>query len=76
MIKKKVPDAGEVYMVYDARDRLVLTQDANLRNQGKWMYTVYENLFNRLKLLQVCGTIMVQGHFIIPRHTIQFLIQI
>jgi hypothetical protein len=28
---EKVPGAGEVYMVYDARDRLVLTQDANMR---------------------------------------------
>ncbi|MBL0267851.1 MAG: hypothetical protein IPP99_04030 [Chitinophagaceae bacterium] len=33
MIMKKVPGAGEVYMVYDARDRLVLTQDANMRQQ-------------------------------------------
>jgi len=47
MVMKKVPGAGEVWMVYDARDRLVLTQDANLRLQGKWMYTLYENDFNR-----------------------------
>ncbi|MBI5370933.1 MAG: hypothetical protein HZA79_02775 [Sphingobacteriales bacterium] len=47
MIIKKVPGAGEVWMVYDARDRLVLTQDANLRLQGKWMYTTYENDLNR-----------------------------
>ncbi|HEX4876743.1 MAG TPA: DUF6443 domain-containing protein, partial [Chitinophagaceae bacterium] len=44
MILKKVPGAGEVYMVYDARDRLVLTQDANMRQQGKWMLTKYDNL--------------------------------
>jgi RHS repeat-associated protein len=46
MIKKKVPGAGEVWMVYDARDRLVLTQDANLRNgtPKKWMYTLYDDL--------------------------------
>ncbi|MEQ1676219.1 MAG: DUF6443 domain-containing protein [Chitinophagaceae bacterium] len=46
MIKKKVPGAGEVWMVYDAKDRLVLTQDANLRTQQKWMYTTYD-AFNR-----------------------------
>ena len=46
MIRKKVPGAGEVWMVYDARDRLVMTQDANLRNQQKWMYTVYDNNLN------------------------------
>ncbi|HLG38195.1 MAG TPA: DUF6443 domain-containing protein, partial [Chitinophagaceae bacterium] len=47
MVMKKVPGAGEVWMVYDARDRLVLIQDANMRTQGKWMYTLYENDLNR-----------------------------
>ncbi len=44
MIIKNVPGAGEVWMVYDARDRLVLTQDANLRSTSpaKWMYTKYD----------------------------------
>ncbi|HYC28317.1 MAG TPA: hypothetical protein VEB42_05860, partial [Chitinophagaceae bacterium] len=44
MTVKKVPGAGEVYMVYDAQDRLVLTQDANLRAQNKWLYTTYDVL--------------------------------
>ncbi len=46
MIIKKVPGAGEVWMVYDTRNRLVLTQDANLRTGStpKWMYTLYDNL--------------------------------
>lgn len=44
MIKKKVPGAGEVWMVYDSRDRLVMTQDANLRAGQKWMYTTYDEL--------------------------------
>ncbi len=44
MIIKKVPGATEVYMVYDARDRLVMTQDANLRAINKWMITLYDNL--------------------------------
>jgi hypothetical protein len=42
MIIKKVPGAGEVWMVYDARDRLVMTQDANLRTQNLWTYTKYD----------------------------------
>jgi RHS repeat-associated protein len=42
MIIKKVPGAGEVWMVYDTRDRLVMVQDANLRTQNKWMYTQYD----------------------------------
>jgi len=44
MIRKKVPGAGEVYMVYDARDRLVLTQDANMRIKDKWLYTLYDQM--------------------------------
>ncbi len=41
---KKVPGAGEVWMIYDGRDRLVLTQDANLRVQNNWLYTKYDTL--------------------------------
>ncbi|MFZ2783945.1 MAG: DUF6443 domain-containing protein, partial [Sediminibacterium sp.] len=44
MIAKKVPGAGWVYMVYDRRDRLTYTQDANMRNQGKWIVSLYDNL--------------------------------
>jgi RHS repeat-associated protein len=44
MTMKKVPGAGEVYMVYDARDRLVMTQDANLRAANKWMVAKYDAL--------------------------------
>jgi len=43
MVLKKVPGAGEVWMVYDARDRLVLTQDAKMRTQG-WIYTLYDDM--------------------------------
>jgi RHS repeat-associated protein len=43
---KKIPGSGEIWMVYDARDRLVLTQDAKLRNdlQAKWLYIQYDEL--------------------------------
>jgi len=44
MIAKKVPGAGWVYMVYDARDRLVFTQDANMRGRSQWMTTLYDVL--------------------------------
>jgi Domain of unknown function (DUF6443) len=44
MVVKKVPGAGEVYMVYDAKDRFVMTQDANLRTVNKWMVTLYDYL--------------------------------
>lgn len=43
MIIKKIPGAGEVWMVYDARDRVVMTQDANLRTGTvKWKVTEYD----------------------------------
>lgn len=44
MIMKKMPGTGAIYMVYDGRDRLVLTQDANMRSSGKWLYTKYDDL--------------------------------
>lgn len=47
LIIKKVPGAGETYMIYDAKDRLVLTQDANMRNgtsSYRWLYTKYDDL--------------------------------
>lgn len=46
MVVKKIPGAGEVWMVYDARDRLVLTQDSVLRQATpkQWLYTLYDSL--------------------------------
>ncbi|WP_276504404.1 DUF6443 domain-containing protein [Terrimonas pollutisoli] len=51
MIIKKVPGAGEVWMVYDARDRLVMTQDAKLRGQAtkQWLVTEYDQLNRPLR---------------------------
>jgi hypothetical protein len=54
MIIKQLPGAEAVYMVYDKRDRLVATQDGNLRNHKNaanqpdplWMFTKYD-CFNR-----------------------------
>lgn len=44
VIIKKMPGAEAVYMVYDARDRLVLVQDGNMRSAGKWLITKYDEL--------------------------------
>lgn len=43
MIVKKVPGAAEVYIIYDKWDRLVLTQDGNLRSNNKWIFTKYDD---------------------------------
>ncbi|WP_315095014.1 DUF6443 domain-containing protein [Chryseobacterium timonianum] len=42
LVEKKLPGKGWEYMVYDKQDRLVLTQDANLRSQDKWLFTKYD----------------------------------
>jgi RHS repeat-associated protein len=42
MIAKKVPGAGWVYMVYDNRDRLAYTQDANMRLANHWLATLFD----------------------------------
>ncbi|MCD4745067.1 MAG: DUF6443 domain-containing protein, partial [Bacteroidales bacterium] len=43
---KKLPGAESVYLVYNKRDQLVLTQDGNLRNNNDWLFTKYD-VFNR-----------------------------
>ncbi len=44
MTAKKVPGADWVYMLYDSRDRLVLTQDGNQRLSDQWSFTKYDIL--------------------------------
>ncbi|MBL0741392.1 RHS repeat-associated core domain-containing protein [Chryseolinea lacunae] len=44
MIAKKAPGAEWTYMIYDNRDRLVLTQDANQRPTNEWSFTKYDIL--------------------------------
>ncbi len=44
MIEKKLPGVDPVYMIYDTRDRLVLVQDGELRNDSDWMITIYDEL--------------------------------
>lgn len=44
LIAKKIPGAGWTYMVYDERDRLIYTQDANLRQTHNWLATLYDDL--------------------------------
>ena len=39
MILKQVPGAQPLAMIYDARDRLVMSQDGNLRSKNKWNVT-------------------------------------
>ncbi|WP_369014660.1 DUF6443 domain-containing protein [Flavobacterium anhuiense] len=42
LIEKKLPGKEWEYVVYDKLDRPVLTQDANLRANNKWLFTKYD----------------------------------
>ena len=43
MVQKLVPSSGWVYYIYDPMNRLVLSQDANLRVSNKWSYFKYDS---------------------------------
>lgn len=42
LVEKKLPGKDWEYMVYDKADRLIATQDANLRPDSKWLVTKYD----------------------------------
>lgn len=47
LVESKPPGIDWKYMVYDQMDRLVMSQDINLRSQGKWLFTKYDT-FGRI----------------------------
>jgi RHS repeat-associated protein len=66
MIIKKVPGADVVYMIYDAKDRLIMTQDANLRNAQpyqKFLFIQYDDLNRPIRT----GTISTTSDWIVHR---------
>ncbi len=46
LVEKKLPGKQWEYIIYDKLDRPVLTQDANLKAQNKWLFNKYD-AFNR-----------------------------
>lgn len=44
LIRKKIPGAGEEYLVYDKMGRVVFTQDANMHSTNQWMTNLYDDL--------------------------------
>ncbi|ALR31285.1 hypothetical protein ATE47_12460 [Chryseobacterium sp. IHB B 17019] len=49
LVEKKLPGKGWEYMLYDKQDRLVATQDAELKKKGQWLYTKYDK-FGRVAI--------------------------
>ncbi len=46
VVEKKLPDREVQYLIYDRLDRVVATQDGNLRPHNAWLFTHYD-AFNR-----------------------------
>lgn len=42
LVEKQIPGKGEEYIVYNKLDQPILTQDANLRKNGQWLFTRYD----------------------------------
>ncbi|MDR0938892.1 MAG: DUF6443 domain-containing protein, partial [Mediterranea sp.] len=54
LIGKRQPGKDWTYYVYDKDDRLVFTQDGNLRQAGKWLFTL-RDIFGRDCLTGLCS---------------------
>ncbi|MGG7468178.1 DUF6443 domain-containing protein [Chryseobacterium arthrosphaerae] len=53
LVEKKLPGKGWESMIYDKQDRLVATQDAELKLKGQWLYTKYDS-FGRIAITGIC----------------------
>ncbi|MCC3214922.1 RHS repeat-associated core domain-containing protein [Chryseobacterium sp. X308] len=53
LVGKKLPGKGWEFMIYDKQDRLVGTQDAELKKKGQWLYTKYDQ-YGRVAITGIC----------------------
>ena len=42
LVEKKIPGKDWEYIIYNKVDQPILTQDANLREKGQWLFTKYD----------------------------------
>ncbi|MBV7270757.1 RHS repeat-associated core domain-containing protein, partial [Winogradskyella sp. WHY3] len=47
LVEKKIPGKGWEYIIYNKLDQPIMTQDANLRAQNRWLFTKYD-VFGRV----------------------------
>ena len=59
-VLKKIPGAEPVRYVYDAADRIILTQDGNDRNAGTALFSLYD-VFGRLCVTGYCSNSVSDG---------------
>ena len=57
VIEKIIPAKGVEYFVYDKGNRLVMSQDAKLRQTNDWLYYIYDNLNRFIEKNIVRGTL-------------------
>ncbi|MDR0833624.1 MAG: DUF6443 domain-containing protein [Candidatus Symbiothrix sp.] len=57
---KKLPGAEPVYYQYDSADRLIFTQDGELRDQSLWKFSI-PDVFGRVVLEGTCATPSITG---------------
>ena len=63
MVMKQLPGCDPVYMVYDKRDRLVMSQDGKQRagNANKWSYSLYDGQNRVIETGEVISTVTSHG---------------
>lgn len=66
-IAKKLPGVDWILNVYDNMDRIVMSQDGNLRKKKKWYYNVYDGLD------RITRSNIVVNNSNLSRDSIQFL---
>ncbi|KAI9450317.1 hypothetical protein F5148DRAFT_1337167 [Russula earlei] len=54
-IVKQVPGAALVFLVYDSRNRVVYTQDGNMRSKNWWLASLYDNLNRPIETAMLTG---------------------
>ncbi|WP_223560405.1 DUF6443 domain-containing protein [Chryseobacterium lathyri] len=42
LVEKKIPGKGWEYMVYNKANKLIMSQDANMKSSSNWMFTKYD----------------------------------
>lgn len=52
-VQKKLPGAAAIYYVYDATDRLVLSQDGNQRLRGAWTSFKYDKFGRQVYIAEI-----------------------
>ncbi len=63
LIMKKLPEVDEIRYVYDDLDRVIMSQDGNLRNNGAWTFTKYD-VFGRIAYTGITWNYLIQAEII------------